>query len=73
MRYSAVIKHKKIPAAIQGEVMIGSTNQIQAAPRSAVVGAGYWGKNLARNFHDICALAAISDSDQERLLTLSQN
>ncbi len=31
--------------------------------RVAVVGMGYWGKNLVRNFHDIGALAAICDSD----------
>ncbi len=28
----------------------------------AVVGMGYWGKNLVRNFHEIGALAAICDS-----------
>jgi len=31
----------------------------------AVVGCGYWGKNLVRNFHDLGALNAISDPDQE--------
>ena len=31
--------------------------------RVAVVGAGYWGKNLVRNFHDIGALAAVCESD----------
>jgi UDP-2-acetamido-3-amino-2,3-dideoxy-glucuronate N-acetyltransferase len=29
----------------------------------AVVGAGYWGKNLARNFHEIGALHTICDSN----------
>ncbi len=29
----------------------------------AVVGMGYWGKNLVRNFYEIGALAAICDSD----------
>jgi UDP-2-acetamido-3-amino-2,3-dideoxy-glucuronate N-acetyltransferase len=29
----------------------------------AVVGAGYWGKNLVRNFHQLGALAALCDND----------
>ena len=28
----------------------------------AVVGTGYWGKNLVRNFHQLGALAALCDS-----------
>jgi UDP-2-acetamido-3-amino-2,3-dideoxy-glucuronate N-acetyltransferase len=36
-------------------------------PRVAVVGAGYWGKNLVRNFHDLGALEAVCDVDPERL------
>ncbi len=31
----------------------------------AVVGCGYWGRNLVRVFHEIGALAAVSDSDAE--------
>jgi UDP-2-acetamido-3-amino-2,3-dideoxy-glucuronate N-acetyltransferase len=31
--------------------------------RIAVVGAGYWGKNLLRNFHELGALCAICESD----------
>lgn len=37
-----------------------------AATRVAVVGSGYWGKNLVRNFHEIGALAVICDSDEGR-------
>ena len=33
----------------------------------AVVGAGYWGKNLVRNFSGLGSLAAICDNDAERL------
>jgi UDP-2-acetamido-3-amino-2,3-dideoxy-glucuronate N-acetyltransferase len=33
----------------------------------AVVGSGYWGKNLVRNFHSLGALAAICDKDAEVL------
>ncbi len=29
----------------------------------AVVGVGYWGKNLVRNFHELGALAAVCDAD----------
>ena len=39
--------------------------------RVAVVGAGYWGKNLVRNFHGLGALGLIVDSSsviQERLV-----
>jgi UDP-2-acetamido-3-amino-2,3-dideoxy-glucuronate N-acetyltransferase len=33
----------------------------------AVVGSGYWGKNLVRNFHSLGVLAAICDKDAEVL------
>src|SRR5664279_3640003 len=33
----------------------------------AVVGAGYWGKNLARNFNGLEALHTICDSNSEAL------
>lgn len=33
----------------------------------AVIGAGYWGKNLVRNFHELDALHTICDSDEDRL------
>ncbi len=38
-----------------------------AEPKVTVVGAGYWGKNLVRNFHDLNALAAICDVDEEHV------
>ncbi len=34
-----------------------------SSPRVAVIGCGYWGKNLVRNFHGLGVLAAISDPD----------
>jgi UDP-2-acetamido-3-amino-2,3-dideoxy-glucuronate N-acetyltransferase len=37
------------------------------APRVAVVGSGYWGKNLVRNFAQLQALAAVCDNDEETL------
>ena len=39
----------------------------------AVVGAGYWGKNLVRNFHAVGALDAICDSNRELLETLNRD
>jgi UDP-2-acetamido-3-amino-2,3-dideoxy-glucuronate N-acetyltransferase len=30
----------------------------------AVVGVGYWGKNLVRNFSDLGALAALCDAEK---------
>ena len=38
----------------------------------AVVGHGYWGKNHVRNFHAMGALAAVCDSDPERLGIIRQ-
>jgi UDP-2-acetamido-3-amino-2,3-dideoxy-glucuronate N-acetyltransferase len=36
-------------------------------PRVAVVGSGYWGKNLVRNFAQLQALAAVCDNDEDTL------
>ena len=40
-------------------------NMMQGAskPGIAVVGMGYWGKNLVRNFHELGALRVLCDSD----------
>ncbi len=40
-------------------------------PRVACLGAGYWGKNLVRNFRDLGALAAIGEIDAQRREELS--
>jgi UDP-2-acetamido-3-amino-2,3-dideoxy-glucuronate N-acetyltransferase len=42
-------------------------------PKVAVVGCGYWGKNLVRNFSELQSLAAICDSDAARLQELQQS
>lgn len=34
------------------------------SPKVAVIGMGYWGKNLVRNFHELGALAVICDSSE---------
>ena len=36
-------------------------------PAIALVGTGYWGKNLVRNFHDLGALTLICDKDEMSL------
>ncbi len=36
-------------------------------PRVAVVGCGYWGKNLVRNFYELGALACVCDIREEAL------
>lgn len=36
-----------------------------AAPRVAMVGCGYWGRNLVRNFAALGGLAAVSDHDRD--------
>jgi len=40
------------------------TQNSQARRNVAVVGVGYWGKNLVRNFHALEALGALCDSDK---------
>ncbi len=37
-----------------------------SVPRVTVLGAGYWGQNLIRNFYDLQALAAICDCNPAR-------
>jgi UDP-2-acetamido-3-amino-2,3-dideoxy-glucuronate N-acetyltransferase len=40
------------------------TQNSQPKPKVAVVGVGYWGKNLVRNFEALGALAVLCDSDK---------
>lgn len=41
-------------------------------PAVGVVGCGYWGKNLVRNFHELGSLKAIYDVDSRQLETARQ-
>jgi UDP-2-acetamido-3-amino-2,3-dideoxy-glucuronate N-acetyltransferase len=41
-----------------------------ANPGVAVVGCGYWGRNLVRNFHALGALRVVCDSDEQLLSAL---
>jgi UDP-2-acetamido-3-amino-2,3-dideoxy-glucuronate N-acetyltransferase len=40
--------------------------------RLALVGAGFWGKNLVRNFHNLGVLKIICDASEEVLLSLKE-
>jgi UDP-2-acetamido-3-amino-2,3-dideoxy-glucuronate N-acetyltransferase len=42
---------------------------MNTSPKVAVIGSGYWGKNLVRNFHQLDALGLICDKNES---TLSQ-
>ena len=44
-----------------------------ANQRIACIGAGYWGKNLVRNFHALGVLSAICESDPDRRDQLAQS
>jgi len=36
----------------------------ESSPQVAVIGCGYWGKNLVRNFHQLGALALVADATE---------
>ena len=46
--------------------------QVKANPKIAVIGAGYWGKNLVRNFAQLGNLELICDSAPERRTELEK-
>ena len=57
--------NKQIQASLNGGYLL-------KLPRIAVVGCGNWGKNLVRNFAQLGELAAICDSDEQRLTLAKQ-
>jgi UDP-2-acetamido-3-amino-2,3-dideoxy-glucuronate N-acetyltransferase len=50
--------------------MIAASDHLR--PRVAVVGSGYWGKNLVRNFANLGALSMICDSQADTLRSLGE-
>jgi UDP-2-acetamido-3-amino-2,3-dideoxy-glucuronate N-acetyltransferase len=44
----------------------------EQVPRVAVIGCGYWGKNLVRNFHQLGNLQAVYDVDESRRQEMSK-
>jgi UDP-2-acetamido-3-amino-2,3-dideoxy-glucuronate N-acetyltransferase len=43
------------------------TEAAKSPVRVSVIGAGYWGKNLVRNFHSLGALESVCDTNDETL------
>ena len=43
-----------------------------APPNIAVIGMGYWGKNLVRNFYELGALKTVCDADETRRAALEE-
>jgi UDP-2-acetamido-3-amino-2,3-dideoxy-glucuronate N-acetyltransferase len=39
----------------------------EKTPQVAVIGCGYWGKNLVRNYHNLGALKLICDKNETAL------
>lgn len=47
---------------------MGNVNSVnEGYPRLALVGTGYWGKNLVRNFHSLGSLELLCDRSEETL------
>jgi UDP-2-acetamido-3-amino-2,3-dideoxy-glucuronate N-acetyltransferase len=46
--------------------------ELSQTTRLGVVGCGYWGKNLVRNFYELGSLAAVCDSDAGRLQEIKE-
>ncbi len=49
-----------------------STASFESHPSVAVIGSGYWGKNLVRNFSSLGALSMVCDSQTETLRALGE-
>ena len=45
--------------------MVEGGTGLSTVPQIALVGCGYWGKNLCRNFHSLGALAAVVDATEK--------
>lgn len=54
---------KKELKRISGNQRASASSAFHLSPNVAVVGAGYWGKNLVRNFHQLGALGVVCDCD----------
>ncbi len=58
-------------AILDEQTMPFPDRAVASLPRVAVIGCGYWGKNLVRNFAELGALAAICDPDREAATQLA--
>jgi UDP-2-acetamido-3-amino-2,3-dideoxy-glucuronate N-acetyltransferase len=52
---------------------LARTNREKHAVRIAVVGVGYWGKNLVRNFHELGALEMLCDTEMSAKVNCNDN
>ena len=50
-----------------------SNNSSLFTPNVAVIGAGYWGKNLVRNFHQLGVLKTVCDADARNRQQLAKD
>lgn len=50
----------------------GSDSREQSGAKIAVIGSGYWGKNLVRNFSSLGVLSAVCDSNADMLQALGK-
>ena len=44
--------------------MVKGGKRMSTVPQIALVGCGYWGKNLCRNFHTLGALSSVVDATE---------
>ena len=44
--------------------MVKGGTGLSSVPQIALVGCGYWGKNLCRNFYGLGALASVVDATE---------
>ena len=49
--------------------MVKGDKSLSSVPQIALIGCGYWGKNLCRNFHALGALSAVVDSTEKGQVT----
>jgi len=49
--------------------MVKGGKSLSSVPRIALVGCGYWGKNLCRNFYGLGALASVVDATESGQIT----
>src|SRR5262249_14753660 len=68
-RRAAGVRRRQDRRVLRGAA---STTMTTAAHRVAVLGCGYWGKNLVRNFHALGALAAVADTSPQGRATAAQ-
>ena len=45
-------------------ILVNSLSQQKSRPQVAVIGCGYWGQNLVRNFHHLGVLSLVADASE---------